>query len=102
VNDGEPPRILAANFGAFQQIMSRITAEAAMSRASTAGDALLGTAVAAASQVFVKAMPAPRSRYRTITFTPVDTANEMKRSTYGAVQRDPPKPRKIKPAPTTR
>jgi hypothetical protein len=94
--------MLAANFGAFQQIINRITAEAAISSASTAGDGLPGTAVAAASQVFVKAMPAPSSKYSTMTFTPVETANAMKRSTYGAVQREPPKPRKMKPAPTTR
>jgi hypothetical protein len=73
--------MLAASFGAFQQIIRRITAEAAMSSASTAGDALFGTAVAAPSQVFVKLKPAPSSRYSTITFTPVETAKEMYRST---------------------
>jgi hypothetical protein len=69
--------MLAASFGAFQQIISRMTEDAAMSNASTAGEALPGTAVAAPSQVFVRLKPAPSSRYSTITFTPVDTANEM-------------------------
>jgi hypothetical protein len=63
--------------GTFQQIISRSTADAAISRASTAGAALPGMARAATTQPFVKVRPAPSNKYRTITFTPVDTAREM-------------------------
>jgi hypothetical protein len=69
------------NFGTFQQIMRSSTADAAMSSASTAGSALPGIARAATTQPPVSVSPAPSRRYRTITFTPVDTASEMYLST---------------------
>src|SRR5580693_7811690 len=101
VNAGEPPNTPATIFGTNQHNARKISDSPKISRAPMAGLGEVATAWAAATQPADSAMPTPISKYRIMIFTPTPTASAMYFSTYGALQREPPKPRKKKAAATT-
>src|ERR1019366_2424478 len=101
VNAGDPPSTPATIFGTNQQSARKIRDSPTMSSAPMAGLGDVATGWATATQPAGSAMPPPIRRSRTMIFTPTPTASAMYFSTYGALQREPPNPRKKKAAATT-
>ena len=97
---GEPPRTAANSLGICQHSIIKMMEPPMISRADIAGLALAAIFCASATQSTDISMPVPINRYKSMIFTPVETPSPMYRSTYGAVQRDPPNPTKINPAAT--
>src|ERR1019366_155285 len=90
----------ATIFGTNQQSARKIRDSPTMSSAPMAGLAEVATVWATATQPAESAIPTPIKRNRTMIFTPTPTARAMYFSTYGALQREPPNPRKKKAAAT--
>jgi hypothetical protein len=100
VSAGAPPRTAEKSFGICQQSIKNMSAAPITSNASIAGVAEVLTASASGIQPSDIFIPTPMSRYRSMILTPFETPKPMYRSTYGAVHREPPNPRKIMPAAT--
>jgi hypothetical protein len=102
VNAGAPPITAANSFGICQQHIMKMRDPPITSKAVMAGRADVAIACASASQPRLKPNPAEIRQYSRMILMPMETARPMYRSVYGAVQRLPPKPRKMKPTDTTR
>src|SRR3989442_714241 len=97
---GVPPRIPARSFGVCQHKAAKMSDAPMIENESVAGCVELATLSALVNQVDDKVMPVLINRYRSMIFTPIETASEMYRSTYGDDHREPPNPKNTNAAAT--